>query len=490
MAKQEPASRHRLLVFVESPRFLPQDVFSRLPIPHLMVNSPAEVQEILTQERPIGLCLILSKLPDVGGSLESFLLKLDQGMHFEGLRVVLMVPKAFLGRESDFAPLFRYLGFRDCIFFDANFGGDIVRRQETVERLMFAIGLGKENPFSGHFGVRAECAGTVALTFPARLSWLQDRNILGVESPLWLTPDTECSLRLRDPGHALREVVLAARVVTNCNQGLRFNYGNCVEMRLTWPSVSRLEECLGLPGTKWATRRSVRRALVVTRTSLLRRRLLRTLSRLGVEARVPLVRRNIISDLPKLQPHFVFLEDIAVMGEGLATLRERIEAIRDAAGSQCRVCLFTLGEEKSPISGFHDVEIIDQHGAIDERLTQLVSTVFDSNDEERIWMVREAPGARIALSVIESVSSVSPRGLCIETRNRYRLWTNHEAKFGDGSFVGKVCDSSVMCDGFGEGTVSWDTSGRLLSVGIAALSECQALDRSLQQSLRDRLLVR
>lgn len=403
-----------------------------------------------------GLCIVaaMNELT----ALRSLFFELEVKAMLEGLRAVLIVPRSGTSiRESIVQmkdlPWLQKAGvafFRDII----EVAGELnpVEREETSKRLNFVFQYNTKNPFAARFPSLVRWKANAEIHVPARLSWFDDsNNTLGVEAGAQLTEGLPVRLRIETSNGAQ---MLHGNVKQNLPAELRFNYGNSLSIELNDGSALTLKRIIRNEAPEHILTLPLRRAFIVTRSVALRQRIVRALSKHQVDCRIPLVKRNIISDLPLLSPHFVLFED-RVLEELMAKeTKSAIELIRQNAGSQARVGVVgdnpgRLAETEPGLRTFPLTNVLEV------LLTEWLNTTPTATTERntannRTWFSFNSRTATATLMVEEKTHFLSADGIVLRGSNHYRIWNNIEITLPGTpiQFVGKATGTFLVCDPF------------------------------------------
>jgi hypothetical protein len=442
------SSRTVIVCSVGNASFFSQRFFDRISDSVMRVGSGDELIRELSATRPIGVLLLVGD----AGTLETaeWLRTLEQKILFEGMRVVLAIKhdgtnpsRAFGSKNVGKFNLTQCLGLRDLILFDdATTDSDM---NSMIDRIKFAFGVAGQGPFADRFRLLAECHERWEISVPARISELEDDRHVVIESAVYLQPGTVLRMRFMSPLTEAEEVGLT--VIENLPSGLRFNFGNSLRVRIADESWTAVQRLIAVEQPSRVFRKPVRRAMVVTRSIGLRQRIVSCLASSQIEARIPLVRRNIKGDLPPLKPDYLIVEANALTGQSAAEGTRELQEYLDLSGSQCRAVLvgrrsdWNLGNHIGNQSGFvtiRDSENIqdDLRSALDKEARKTPS----GDDLKSVWFATDSQCSKVMLLLRDRSVSVGDAGLVIETPHVFRLWSNVEARSLDSKahFIGRI----------------------------------------------------
>jgi hypothetical protein len=417
----------------------------------LKVAGGEQLLRELASIRPIGVLLVLEDPQLVDG--KSWLRQLEQKIMFEGLRVVIAIKnnganpvRVFSSRVAGQFHLAQCLGVRDFLSFD-----DTTTDQDMslmIDRIRFAFGLSSENPFEGHFRFLAASEEPVEISVPARISHIDQGVQVVLESGVFLNPGTRLSVRLMGLGVEAPDI--GATMLENLPSGLRFNFGNSLLIRLDEEGEGPLLALLAreLPGKVFD--RPIRRAMVVTRSLSLRQNVISALGLWQIEARVPLVRRNIRGDLPPLKPDFLIIEPSVLAGRSHVEGAAEVDELLQLAGPQCRAIVVGRRTDWNfqPSDRFAVVRdsanlAEDLRSCVDQ--SAKVPALVDGRGlaagrPESRWFATDAQGAKVLLVLRDQSASLSEEGMELETSQAFRLWSNVEVRGLESKahFIGRV----------------------------------------------------
>jgi hypothetical protein len=438
------SSRTVIVCSVGNASFFSQRFFDRISDSVMRVGTGDELIRELAATRPIGVLLVVSD----AGILETadWLRALEQKILFEGMRVVLAIKhdgtnpsRSFGSKNVGKFNLTQCLGLRDLILYD-----DAVTDSDMnsmIDRIKFAFGVAGQGPFADRFRLLAECHERWEISVPARISELEDDRHVVIESAVYLQPGTVLRMRFMSPLAESEEVGLT--VIENLPSGLRFNFGNSLRVRIADESWTAVQRLIAVEQPSRVFRKPVRRAMVVTRSIGLRQRIVSCLASSQIEARIPLVRRNIKGDLPPLRPDYLIVEANALTGQSAAEGAREIQEYLELAGAQCLAVLvgrrpdWNLGNQ----NGF--VTIRDSENIQDDLRSALDKGGQAARSGEvpkSVWFATDSQCSKVMLLLRDRSVSVGDAGLVIETPHVFRLWSNVEARSLDSKahFIGRI----------------------------------------------------
>jgi hypothetical protein len=162
-----------------------------------------------------------------------------------------------------------------------------------------------------------------------------------------------------------------------------------------------------------------------------------------IEARIPLVRRNIKGDLPPLRPDYLIVEANALTGQSAAEGAREIQEYLELAGAQCLAVLvgrrpdWNLGNQNGIVT-IRDSENIQDD--LRTALNQGTRSTRSGEDPKSIWFATDSQCSKVMLLLRDRSVSVGDAGLVIETPHVFRLWSNVEARSLDSKahFIGRI----------------------------------------------------
>jgi hypothetical protein len=442
------SSRTVIVCTVGNASFFSQRFFDRISDSVMRVGSGDELIRELSATRPIGVLLVVSD----AGILETanWLRTLEQKILFEGMRVVLAIKhdgtnpsRTFGSKNVGKFNLTQCLGLRDLILYDDEITDSDM--SSLIDRIKFAFGVAGQGPFADRFRLLAECHERWEISVPARISELEDDRHVVIESAVYLQPGTVLRMRFMSPLAESEEVGLT--VIENLPSGLRFNFGNSLRVRIADESWTAVQRLIAVEQPSRVFRKPVRRAMVVTRSIGLRQRIVSCLASSQIEARIPLVRRNIKGDLPPLRPDYLIVEANALTGQSAAEGARELQEYLDLAGSQCLAVIvgrrpdWNLGNHLGSQAGF--VTIRDSENIQDDLRSALDKEGRAARSGEvpkSVWFATDSQCSKVMLLLRDRSVSVGDAGLVIETPHVFRLWSNVEARSLDSKahFIGRI----------------------------------------------------
>ena len=446
------SSRTVIVCSVGNASFFSQRFFDRISDSVMRVGSGEELVRELSATRPIGVLLVVGD----AATLESaeWLRTVEQKILFEGMRVVLAIKhdgtnpsRTFGSKNVGKFNLTQCLGLRDLILYnDAITDSDM---NSLIDRIKFAFGVAGQGPFADRFRLLAECHERWEISVPARISELEDDRHVVIESAVYLQPGTVLRMRFMSPLAESEEVGLT--VIENLPSGLRFNFGNSLRVRIADESCTAVQRLIAVEHPSRVFRKPVRRAMVVTKSIGLRQRIVSCLASSQVEARIPLVRRNIRGDLPPLRPDYLIVEANALTGQSAAEGARELQDYLDLAGSQCLAVIVgrrpdwnlgnNLGNQLGNQAGF--VTIRDSENIQDDLRSAIDKEERAARTGEvpkSVWFATDSQCSKVMLLLRDRSVSVGDAGLVIETPHVFRLWSNVEARSLDSKahFIGRI----------------------------------------------------
>lgn len=455
MSQQIAPKQSPLLVFCTTRDY--PDFFSSIGLSVDHATTVPEVTTKLESTTYSGLCVI-STASEVE-TLKSFFSEIENKSMLEGLRSVLVITRSSSAMKD---PLYRVFdkpwlhqyglsAFRDII--DVAKPVSPTDKDEVSKRIAFAIQYNAKNPFSNRMTSVVRYKARAEVTLPARLSWfLEHTNHIGIECGIQMPAGSKVKFRT-EAGSGIGHVVLRGMVKENLPSQLRFNHGNSISIELENESAQIFKRAIYNDSSGTLVTKPVRRAFIVTRSLALRQRVIRVFSRHVIDSRVPLVKRNILSDLPLLNPHYVLIEDRV-----LTELMERdgpdiLEKIAKAAGKQA--FLAVIGDDPGALlqnaSGWSSIALkplLDQNVA--NWLAKVDQNVSKEVEDKRVWISHSARLSFGALSFEERIHQLGPDGVIFRGSNHFRMWGNVEVCFPGTKmqFIGKTTTSLLACDTF------------------------------------------
>lgn len=452
-----PAPRHATILVYSTQKDVP-DLFAPLGLQVENAQSAQDVLAKLSFATYAGLCIVGS--PGDIESWKDFFAEVESKAMLEGLRAVLVIARqAPSMRDRLFAvidkPWIHYFGlsaFRDVVEVPRQPTQE--ERDEVSRRISFAIQYNAKSPFASRVTSVMRHKSRADIHVPARLSWYQEsNNIIGVECGAKIAVGTTVRLRT-EVGSGIGSLVLSGKVKENMPAHLRFNYGNSLHLELDAPSTQLFRRATQNDINSPAIDKPVRRAFIVTRSLALRHRVIKVLAKSYIDSRVPLVKRNILSDLPYLAPHFVVIEDRVlsdlVERDGIKVFKQ----IADAAGPQA--CFAIVGEDAKRLSGMTSgfAPILDKP-ILDSNLTSWLNTVGTRSlehvaSEKRVWFPTNSKISYGVLTFDERIHQIGPDGVVLRGSNHLRMWNNFEVTLPGTriQFLAKATACTLVCNPF------------------------------------------
>lgn len=400
-----------------------------------------------------GVCIVAT-CNDIA-NLKNIFLELESKSLLEGLRSVLMLVRSpghdqfFVNSKVPWLVQFQFSFLRDIIEIDAV--PPPVERDFATRRIAFATQFDSRNPFGQKFSMLSRWKANAEVSVPARLSWFNEtQNILGIECGARIAKETSVRVILQVNGQA---VTMVGVVKDNMPGQLRFNFGNSLAIELLESSSSIIKKLIRNEISDQVIRRNLRRAFLVTRSVALRQKLVRSFTKNDVDCRIPLVKRNILADLPLLSPHFIIIED-RVLEELVDRDGEQVyTSIRNSAGARARIAIVSDGKS-GPVMTRPGFDVISPSTGIEAALETWVKEQNSSTENEvsdkRTWFTHGCRIGRATAVVEEKTHQLSTDGVVIRGHNHYRMWANVEVAIpGTGiQFVGKTVAGALACDSF------------------------------------------
>lgn len=429
------------------------EVFSGLGSSCDYVHSQQDFLSKLASANYSGVCIVATCNDIV--SLKSIFQELETKSLMEGLRSVLMLVRSpghelfFANTKVPWLVQFQFSFLRDIIEIDAI--PPPIERDFATRRIAFATQFDSRNPFGQKFSMLSRWKANAEVSVPARLSWFNEtQNILGIECGARVAKETSIRVILQVNGQA---VTIVGMVKENMPGQLRFNFGNSLAIELLEASSSTIKKLIRNEVSDQVIRRNLRRAFIVTRSVALRQKLVRSFSKNDVDCRIPLVKRNILADLPLLSPHFIIIED-RVLEELIERDGEQVyTSIRHSAGPRTRIAI--VSDNKSgPIVTRPGFDVISANTTIEAALETWVKEQNSSTENEvsdkRTWFTHGCRIGRATAVVEEKTHQLSTDGIVLRGQNQYRMWANVEVAIpGTGiQFIGKTVAGALACDSF------------------------------------------
>lgn len=479
-----------ILCTVGTPLIFSQRMFEQLGTTLVKVRGGEELLRELSSMRPIGVFLMvtdLDQLPERG-----WLQELEHKILFEGLRVVLAIgtksenpARIFSSKAMGHAHLVKCLGLRDLVIFN-----DSLNDQEIwniLERVKFAFGLSSHSPFGSSFGLLARHEEPLEISLPGRISVIEDDCHLVIESAVFIAPGTRIKMRLM--GTEGDPVDVPVQALENFPSGLRFNFGNSIRVRLGAESASVMRKLVDEEDPQRVVNRPMRRALVVTRSVLLRQRLVAALSLGQVESRIPLVRRNIRGDLPPLSPQFLVIEPSALASTTAAEAIQEVEEYLKLAGPQCQAVIVGRRLDWQIAPSFR-IAVLPDDSNLDDSLAALLSESSEEESDPRrargVWFTQHSCRSKVMLVLRENARFVAEEGFVFESQQIYRMWGNLEVRGIDSRahLIGRITRTERIEDSFRNAVRLGPRHSSGFSTYVASIGSSPLLQKTFKDALK------
>lgn len=479
-----------IMCTIGAPLVFSQRMFEQLGTTLVKVRGGEDLLRELSSMRPIGVFLVvtdLDQLPDRG-----WLQELEHKILFEGLRVVLAIgtdsanpAKIFSSKAMGHAHLVKCLGLRDLVIFNESLNDQEIRN--ILERVKFAFGLTAQNPFENHFGVLARHEEPLEIALPGRISVIEDECHLVIESAVYLAAGTRIKMRLM--GTDGDPVDVPVQALENLPSGLRFNFGNSIRVRLAAENAPVIRKLVSEEDPQGVVNRPMRRALVVTRSVLLRQRLVAALSSGQVESRIPLVRRNIRGDLPPLHPQFLVMEPSALAATTAEEAIKEVEEYLKLAGPQCQAVIVGRRPDWQIAPSFR-MAVLPDDSNLDGSLAALLSESRDDQADPKrargVWFTRHSSRSKVMLVLRENARFVAEEGLVFESHQIYRMWGNLEVRGIDSRahLIGRITRTERVEDSFRNAVKLGPRHSSGFSTYVASIGSSPLLQKAFKDALK------
>lgn len=443
-----------LLLYSAQKEPLIDEILVGLNMPVVSVSTTGELIEKLDSASFGGLCIATA--PGEVESLRNAFLDIENRAMLQGLRPVLLLlrspsttrDRVFQIFDKSWLQALALSAFRDVV--EISRQPSALEREDALKRIAFAIQFNSKNPFANRFATTVRWRNRAQISVSGRLSWFDETSRqLCVECGSKLEAGLLIKIQLETSEGA---TVVSGIVKENHPAELRFNFGNSSIVELTEQSSQVLKRALRGDRSGAVVGKPMRRAFVITRSHAMRQRLVKLLSKNFIDSRIPLVKRNILTDLPLLAPHFVVFEDRVlrdiVEKEGPHIVHE----IMRVAGHQARFAV--VGDHAGDLSRISEsISVIHEKPVFDNNVSGWLSLHEPGNShtsETRHWFVQSARMASVSLSFDERIHAISADGIILRGHNQYRLWNNFEITLPGTriQFIGKVTASLLACDAF------------------------------------------